>query len=354
MAIISRVNHYVPRLYLRRWASSHERVNVYRTLVPHPRVPLWQDQSIRAVGYHEHLYTRIGAHGETDEIERWLNQEFETPAEEPLMKATSGRRMTPKDYRRLVRFLAAQDARTPARLAEQMKRWKVDLPRLLNETVETASRNLELASEAGQAVPQGRLPIGDDAMPFRLSVEHGRDEGEAMVKAEILAGRPLWLYFLRHHLTNTIKVLEQQEWEILLAPDGLPWFTSDTPVVRLNYYAPGKYDFGGGWDNPGTEIFLPLGPRHLMFCKVGKRSPLRRHDTLLEAQARLIRQFIAENARRMIFAAQRDLEVAVLRPRVVNRERLQREQESWRKWHEEQTTAEREFRGWSNGPEGPA
>lgn len=81
-----RDNHYVPCVYLRRFAGTDGRIVTYRTLVPHVEVPIWRDRSIKAVAYHSHLYTRIVAETETDEIERWLDREFEAPAEEPLEK----------------------------------------------------------------------------------------------------------------------------------------------------------------------------------------------------------------------------------------------------------------------------
>src|ERR1019366_2386905 len=130
-----RDNHYVPCVYLRRFAGTDGRIVTYRTLVPHVEVPIWRDRSIKAVAYHSHLYTRIVAETETDEIERWLDREFEAPAEEALRKATSDAQLEPQDWRCLVRFLAAQDVRTPARFIETLPRWNADIPRLLDTTV---------------------------------------------------------------------------------------------------------------------------------------------------------------------------------------------------------------------------
>ena len=44
------------------------------------------------------------------------------------------------------------------------------------------------------------------------------------------------------------------------------------PVLRLNYYKPGQYDFRGGWGNPGSEVLMPLSPRHLLYVQVGKKT----------------------------------------------------------------------------------
>jgi hypothetical protein len=60
-----RDNHYVPCLYLKRFAASPGRVLTYRILVAHSRVPLWKSAAIKGIAYHAHLYTRIAAGTET-------------------------------------------------------------------------------------------------------------------------------------------------------------------------------------------------------------------------------------------------------------------------------------------------
>jgi Protein of unknown function (DUF4238) len=133
-------NHYVSRGYLKRWASSSGRIWTYRILVSHPQVPLWEERFPKGVAYQPHLYTRVVAGQVTDEIERWLDSEFETPAEEALQKATSGAQLMPDDWKRLVHFLAAQQVRTPQWFAEQIRRWDVDLPGVSEEALRDSVR----------------------------------------------------------------------------------------------------------------------------------------------------------------------------------------------------------------------
>jgi hypothetical protein len=116
--------HYVPCTYLKRWASSDGRIWTYRTLVSSPHVPLWKAHGPKGVAYHRHLYTRVMAGQETDTFEQWLDAEIETPAAEALEKATSDAQLTPDDWKRLVRFLAAQQVRTPRWFEEQVRHWK--------------------------------------------------------------------------------------------------------------------------------------------------------------------------------------------------------------------------------------
>ena len=141
--------------------------------------------------------------------------------------------------------------------------WKIcaggekELPETLNECVQ------EGVARWQQAKAQGTIPVlppsnGSEYIPLRLTkgIEPGKAFGT--LKAEVVAGRGLWLFSIKHTLTSTLRVLHQHRWSILTPPDGLSWFTSDDPVIRLNYCADGRYDFRGGWGNPGTEILLPL------------------------------------------------------------------------------------------------
>ena len=341
-APLRRDNHYVPRAYLKRFATQ-ERVWTYRTLVSHAEVPMWKQSSIRGVAYHSHLYTRIAAGQETDDMEKWLDKEFEAPAEEALRKATSDARLTPDDWRHLVRFVAAQDVRTPARLAQSLQQMQSILPDLLEEVMQESIHELELAKASGAPIEHSKLPYGD-YVPLRVSTEILPDEEFGRLRSEVVVGRGLWLFIIRHLLTETVKALHRHKWTILIAPRGLNWFTSDDPVIRLNTYGDGKYDFEGGWGNQGTEILLPLSPSHLLYAQVG-RKPEPRGSMVPRAQAELVRRFCAEHAHRMIFAASVDPDIAKLRPRTVDAELLRREAEEWRNWHEDQTTAERELRG---------
>jgi hypothetical protein len=83
---LTRDNHFVPQLYLKNFASGSGEVYEYRTLVSHPRVPVWKPVNVAGTGYEKNLYTRIVRGEEADDIEQWLNREFESPAKEPFQK----------------------------------------------------------------------------------------------------------------------------------------------------------------------------------------------------------------------------------------------------------------------------
>jgi hypothetical protein len=232
-------NHYVACMYLKRFETAPGQVLTYPILVAHERVPLWRRRSIKGIAYRAHLYTRIVATGQTDEFETWLNEEFETPAEEPLRKATEDLRLTPSDWQRIIRFVAAQDVRTPARLVESTQRWNTAAPTMLEETLQESVHRLELAKSRGDEFKPIKAP-NSEYLPVRVTstIKPGEEFGE--IKAETIVGRGLWLFNIRTLLTRTLRVLLEQKWSILKAPEGLEWFTSDDPVVRLNSKAIGR------------------------------------------------------------------------------------------------------------------
>jgi hypothetical protein len=338
-----RHNHYVPCVYLKQFAGSDGRVATFQLLVDHERVPLWRRHSPRSIGRLAHLYTRFAAGRETDEIERWLDHDFESPAKEALRRATSDEPLRPADWECLARFVAAQDVRTPARLIQRLGHWKTTVPRMLEGVMDEAVHKLREAKEQGVPLAHRELPSGE-MIPVRVTsrIQPGQEMGQ--LRAEMIVGRGLWFSGMRHLLTHTVKHLERHKWTILRPPEDLSWFTSDDPVIRLNYYGGDRYDFNGGWGNKGTEIVLPLGPQHLLCAQVGRQPP-RRGTTLGRPQAQMIRRFIAEHAFRTVYAAEANLDVVSIRPRRVDADQVRDEAEQWRRWHAEQSEAERQFAG---------
>lgn len=202
---------------------------------------------------------------------------------------------------------------------------------------------MEHAREVGQVLEIDEVSQSE-YFPLRVTKELEPDTEKGILKAEFAIGRQLWLVSIRHQLTHTLNALHKHRWTLLSPPDGLEWFTSDDPVVKLNFNSSGQYDFKGGWASSGTYIFMPLGPQHLLFTEVGKKPPTR-GTVVSQEMATRIRQFIAEHAHRTIFAAAPDSEAIQLRPRIVDKEAVHAESLQWQRWHEEQSTVERQLMG---------
>ena len=337
-----RDNHYVPRLYLKPWASSNGRVWTYRVLVEHDNIPVWKPFSSRAVANHAHLYTQIAAGQESDQIEKWFDREFESPAEEPITKATSDKKLSREDWKHLIRFLALQDVRTPAWFAQRMKSLDETAPQLLEEVMENSIQRIQEAAETGKALERVKLPeVEREGFPLRVTVRRSASGG-GEIGAELLRGRQYWLWAIKRALTHNANVLLQHRWTILKPSRGDTWITSDNPVIRINYNDQDKYNFDGGWNSRGTCILLPLGPGHLLYTQIGEPMP-QRGERMTKENTDLVRRFTAEHAWRMIFSTKEDEQVSSFRPRIVNPAEVQYERQQWATWHEQQTLAEREM-----------
>ncbi|MFZ6045793.1 DUF4238 domain-containing protein [Pseudomonas sp. CR3202] len=328
-------NHYVPKLYLKQW-THNGKIPTYRLLVPSSNVPLWKEQSLKGIAFHQHLYTYLAGQEETDEFERWLDSEFENPAEDAIHRVVCEGRLSPEHWRRLVRFAVALDVRTPARLREFIRRQSDTMPTLMNETLERSIMKLEKAASRGESLPAN--PVGgDNSFPLKVSIERQPD-GSGRVRTETIVGRRLWIWQMKHLLTETLRKLPRHKWTILHAPSGMCWPTSDNPLIRLNFQDSKRYDFGGGWGVKNGDVLLPLSPKHLLYTCIGTRSK-QRGTTLDKETAQLIRKLIIEHADRYVFA-QEPSDIHLIRPRLVCPDTYKNEQAEWQNWHHEQCQAE--------------
>src|SRR5450830_144759 len=234
--LIKRDNHYVPHSYLKRWADDSGKVWSYRILVPHTKSNLWKAHSPKGLGYHQHLYTQMAANGESDEIENWFDTAFESPAGRAIHHAVTEKKLSSEEWRHLVRFLAAQDVRTPAKLMERLHHWQENMQSLIDEVLNHAVQELLNAKRSGIPLAVDEPEANRALFPVRTVVEIEPGQESGFLRVEATVGRSLWLWSLKHLLTKTLNVLHQHHWTILRSPPGIEWLTSDNPVVRLNYH----------------------------------------------------------------------------------------------------------------------
>lgn len=335
-------NHFVPQSYLRRWSPHTSKVWVYRLLVSHSNVPVWKEQSIRGIAKHQHLYTRLASGKQSDEFERWVEREIESPAAECIEKAVSAAQLTAMDWRLLIRFLAVQDLRTPAAYVRLTKQWEQKGPRVLDRTMRELERHLkEVSAGEGDEEQLPTQPVLRVPMKTEL-LKPDPHSPKVELRTEVLLGRTTWLEAVRYLTTSTVRVLYKHRWTILLAPDGLQWFTSDNPVLRLNYMRDGEFNRDGGWGSKGTKIYFPLSPLSLMYTQVGSKPPAR-GTVLSRDRAEKIQSFLVRNAHRCVFSITEDANIESLRKRITDADLVRQERRAWETWNEEQTAAEREF-----------
>ena len=337
---LTRDNHFVPQLYLRNFSSDSSKVHEYLTLVSRPRVPLWKTVDVAGTGYETDLYTRIVQGKEADDIEQWMNRDFETPACEAIQNVLADRDLTQDDWNRLVRLLAAQIVRTPAFLVKNFKIWGEQTKLALRQSHNNLERRLLEAKAKGEKlVPKSGSTRS--YIPLRFAVREIPDHKKVQLVTTVLVGRGHWFQAMEVVLTSTVKVLHKHKWSIVEAPAGLPWFTSDDPVICLNYRSPTDYDFNAGWGVPRANILFPLSPRHMMLTQVEANSYPRRVPS--RHIARVFRGIIAQHAYRRIYSSEREEKIPYLRPRIVDEKLFRQERIAWRNWYESQNEAEKQF-----------
>lgn len=332
-------NHYVPQSYLKHW-TIEGKVLAYRLLVPHEKSAVWKPHSTKSVAVLRHLYTRLSGSEASDEVERWLERDFETPGFASIEKVVSESQLTREDWNNLFRFAVAQSVRTPAQMESFFKRQTETLEAFLSETMEWSISQIEAASAAG--VQPETPPVVDPYCKLPLRIHRAKSEdSEEGIKAEILIGRKFWLWQIEHVLKSTINRLPNHRWTILHAPPGVTWPTSDNPFMRVGVGTNGTFSLEGGWDVPGTQLFMPLSPKHLLFTCVGSPPP-RRGTTLSLAQAAFFRTMILTGAHHYVFATDtRDIEEC--RPRTVCPEQFKAVRKHWAEWHDSQSKEEANY-----------
>ena len=221
---------------------------------------------------------------------------------------------------------------------ESTERWQKTLPELLQKTIKESVRRIEnnengdLDIESKSPTREGTPRLFEDLLEIETISSAESETGQGYIKAQITAGRKLWLQSQKLALTKTISALKNHKWCIVRPARGHQWFTSDHPVIKLNYYGEGNYDLKGGWGKKGGNIFLPISPKHLLFTEIGDDMPDRL--TFSPAQTKQLQSLIAERAMRWIFADRPLKLVAKLRPRHVDPEAFKQERRELENWHE--------------------
>jgi hypothetical protein len=214
-------------MYLKRFAGRPGRfagrpgwICRYDLLVPNAQCPEWVEKPIDRVASANDLYTSIEHGIETDAHEKWLNSQYETPAEEAIDRALTGRSMTVEHWRHLIRFVTAQDVRTPSRLQGELARWRAEGPALMQSSLEDSVARFKEAKQAGQ-VPQVSGQAIEPGFPLRVLIKPSSDKDMAEVRVETVGGRSMWLWEQRHVLKGIAEKLHDHQWTILTAPEGI-------------------------------------------------------------------------------------------------------------------------------------
>lgn len=307
-------------------------VHAYRTLVPRHDRRLWDYCSTKSIAVRRDLYTSVAQGRESDRIERWLNDEVENPAQAVLDRLSRGTPLTRSDRKTLARYIASLDARSPVFYHQHTEMVSTHIEGVLNDTMKVVLA----AFERGKRPPE--LPANNLPSPsIAVTVDRGEPGADnASLRVNVIVGREMWLEAIERIVDKLSVALESLDWRVVGPHDGWTWYTTDYPLLKLNYYDSGQYDLRGGFGSIGTEIILPLSPTDVLFAQVGKPAKLSKCSI---DQTLLIKRFIAEHAHRWIVSASPVKHAAWFRRRVVSLEKYKSEEEGWKQFHGEQSQA---------------
>lgn len=334
-------NHYIPEVYLKQWEDSESKVCVYKTLASHQNQRVWKSYSAGAIAYQRHLYTQYLSGSESDEFERWLDKNYESPASDVIEKAITDQKLSKDDWDILIRFLTSQDVRTPARLLDHLDRERDLYQDTLQKSLEDVKKMMEI-NDVDELKKLDGLKRDNRTFPLKVITELDPNREYGTLRVESYIGRATWLHSIRSLLESTEQVLHTHKWSIIKPAKGYSWFTSDNPVIKLNFTNDNKYDFGGGWGRKKGNIIFPISPQHAMFVQIGDR-PMLKGTRLSISETRQIRKFIAEHAHRKIFSNYFDADVFKLRPRIVSPSSVKQEREQLEGWHNKNIALESEY-----------
>lgn len=339
---LSRNNHFVAQMYLDAWKNENNKVWTYDLLVPNEKCNIWNERSTKSIASQQDFYIRLNEDTEVDDIEQYLNNQFETPASIPMKKAVNGEELLQEEWEKIISYIGCQIVRTPAFVSKMLEISKMNIVNTFKQAIQNIEE--ELNSKSIEIIIQDskkeKNNSKNDLFPLKI-VDTGLEHGDKKImKIETITGKSYYLCMLMHLLTETIKVLHNHEWKIIDIDERVKIPTSDDPVICLNYYNDKKYDFGGGWNKTGSEIIFPISPTKIIYTKVGEKNINFRPDYQLSM---LIKRIIVEHASRRIFSKDKEKWIIKSRKRHVNKSEFEREKEMLKNWHKNYIDMESEY-----------
>lgn len=326
-------NHYVPRVYLKRWSTNGNTIWDYRLLVHSEKEPIWKRSQIKRTAVWPNLYTQVENGKADDSIESYLDRNYEQPVANILCKISNNSELSEKDMDDLVNFLIVQFARTPSMMAKMNEVVRRKFPSVVEGAVtqveaelKASNRNCSFSSSDQGSAKTEPFP----KLPFETKIHP--DEGT--IEVTLTAGRQSFLSAMGDLLNGKVAhTLRNHCWRVLETPNEIKLPTSDNPVAVFGISEHGEIDFGPGVGVPNANIIMPLDPTHLLFTEVGAT-----HEQLLcfnpmQYHIGLFIRTIVLNASEHVYSLSRNDAIPAIRKREVDQhaaEELLRTRNEWR------------------------
>ncbi len=238
--------HFVTRAYLEGFADANGQLHVYERGREGP-FSLTPAKAARQRNY----YSFKNKDGKfDDQIERFLDEQVESPAMAVIRKLVQNEEQLPWNERvALARWIAFQEFRTPLqregieqtaqKLIETTMQMLAVVPGVIEEALEKLN---EQGKEYGVTAEDVRKGIEADAFRIRINPMLSL---ETMTVAE-----------------EVVPILAEMKWTLVTAANGVQFVTSDHPVLRHDPDEHNPYRYGLASDT--IELGLPLNAKNYL------------------------------------------------------------------------------------------
>jgi hypothetical protein len=239
--------HFVNRAYLQGFADAKGRLHIYEREKEEPFV-LAPEKAARQRNYYS-VKRKDGTFDDT--IEHFLDKEVEAPAMAVIRKLSdSNEQPTVEDRFALGRWIAFQELRTP------LHRGGIEgtAEKLLSQVMEMTAAAPGYIEHVLEKLKEDGQDFGVTAEELRKSVENDGFEIEV---------KPVFSLEIMMIAEEFVPYIALMNWTLLSAPDGVPFVTSDHPVIRhdADVRSPVRY----GYASPTIEFGLPLTVSKYLF-----------------------------------------------------------------------------------------
>jgi len=272
-AATTKDHHYIPRGYLKRWATGTE--GTLCTFYYHPRGLAYNWRSPAQTGYKPHLYTAKLNPQFGDRLEREFFQGVDDDASKLIDLFTSGPipELDPRQRDAWTRFLMSLMHRSPEGVAKIGEKFAEILARTPIEI--TDSMRAEYAAK--------RIPEHPEALEDYLAMMRPRDiEIGTMMSIANISNLP--------DAGTTINAMTKRVFHLKGSKHEL--LTCDRPLIMTN-----------GLGDPTCILMLAIGPRHLF---VATHSEQRMQDVVANIDSGGVTKFnnqgVCERAEQFVYA----------------------------------------------------
>ncbi len=332
-----RNNHFVPRSYLKQWSNNGNTVWCYDTIVPTEHEKVWKSKGVGGLAYWRDFYTQVGEDDSIDDsIETLFGEQYEEPAGYALKTLRDGGVLSSEEMAAIVDFAILQMVRTPAWYGKANRMMLDGFKPATTETLSKLEADYAFGLLDTKSPPKNSAQLSDPAPfpQFDFEVDIDGDAGEITVSMEL--GRKNYLASLGYALKGNIgNLMRGYSWSVVEMPQGVILPTCDNPFVRCAIGRDGELSLDGGLGVKGTDLFMPLTPRRLLFTEVGNEGVLDSERLVQEPWiVDILVRAIVQNATRYVYDCSRRGEIVQMRPRRVDPEYCSRMADSMRRWNE--------------------